>query len=320
MEITNVNRENKVGVLYGANSAVAVQKLQNETMAPESTGVVYESGNSVEGYGLYTETGVSIDKLANNHQVQNALHSLGFYSGPTDGNLKSESCIKAIKNFQTVYGLCESGTMNGATKTKLNKAYTMKSKIANSNVAKEIDKAFDNYTMDYMQRDTFANTWVFLRVGMGLTVKQTAGVCGNIMNESVFSADNAQDRLKVNGVIITYPGVHNKKDYSYNIKDGVGYGLIQWTFSSRKKALKEKADSMELGVSNLNVQLAFFREEMLHSRDYKEKWKEVTKAKTVKDVSDAFLREIENPDDKNYTERRVYGRTIYKKMKELTGI
>lgn len=319
MEITNVNRENKVGVLYGVNPTTA-QKLKNEIMDTKSLGVVYESSNSVEGYGLYTEAGVSIDKLANDYQVQNALHSLGFYSGPTDGNLKSDLCRKAIKNFQKVYGLYESETMNGATKTKLNKAYTMKSKIAKSNVAKEIDKAFDNYTMDYIQRDTFANTWVFLRVGMGLTVKQTAGVCGNIMNESVFSADNAQDELEVNGVTITYPGVHNKNDYSYQVKDGVGYGLIQWTFSSRKKGLQQKAKDMELKVSNLNVQLAFFREEMLHSSVYKEKWKEVKKAKTVKDASDAFLRGIENPREKNYAERRVYGRTIYNKIKGISGV
>ncbi|MDE6312438.1 MAG: peptidoglycan-binding protein [Lachnospiraceae bacterium] len=315
MEITSTNKSGYSSVLYGTTQTSTVQKLQNETLNHNNTGVIYETGNDIEGYGLYTQAGISVDRLAHNYQIQNALHSLGFYSGPTDGRLGTDLSKKAIKNFQTVYGLFESGEMNGATKTKLSKAYTMKCLIASSTAAKEIDRAFDRYTLDYTQRDTFANTWVFLRVGMELTVKQTAGVCGNIMNESVFSADNLQDNYTDRSTL----GAHNK-DYKYKTNDGKGYGLLQWTFADRKKRLQKKAKNMGLSVSNLNAQLAFFREEMLTGSDFKDAWQDIKSATTVKEASDIFLKRIENPRYKNYAERRKYGRTIYKIMKNLSGV
>ena len=164
------------------------------------------------------------------------MHSLGFYSGPTDGNLSSKASKRAIENFQKVYGLYKNGEMNGATKQKLTSAYTMKCNIMRSSAISNIDKAIEEKSLDYIQRDTFANVWTFLRIGMGLTKRQAAGVCGNILAESVFSADNAEDKKG-------YPGAHNK-EYKYSTRDEIGYGLIQWTFSSRKQGLKEDRKSV----------------------------------------------------------------------------
>lgn len=90
--------------------------------------------------------------------------------------------------------------------------------------------------------------------------------------------------------------------------------------ASRKKGLQNMAKNMGLSVSNLNVQLAYFRYEMLYSNDYKKKWEEVTAAKTVKDTSDAFLREIESPRKLNYKERTKYSRIIYNNMKTISGV
>lgn len=321
MVVSSTNRTNNEFKSYGADATVkASTSTRNERVNQESESVIYEPGSSVEDFGLYTAKGVAASSLKSNYKIQEALHSLGFYSGPTDGNLKSKISLNAINTFQKVYGLNTSGQMNGATKTKLEKAYDMKQRIVNSNVAQKIDDAMSIYKLDYTQRDTFANTWVFLRISMGLSAKQAAGVCGNIMNESVFSADNAQDKVEVNGVTKYYPGVHNKKDYSYQVGDGVGYGLIQWTFASRKKGLQNMAKNMGLSVSNLNVQLAFFRDEMLNDGYYKSKWEKVQAAKTVKDTSDAFLEYIENPEIPNYKERTKYSRIIYNNMKTILGV
>lgn len=312
MVVSSTNRTNNEIKSYGANAtAKASTSTLNERTNQESEGVIYEPGSSVEDFGLYTAKGVSTSSLKNNYKIQEALHSLGFYSGPTDGNLKSKMSINAIKTFQTVYALDVSGQMNGATKTKLEKVYNRKQKIVSSNVIQKIDDAMSMYKLDYTQRDTFANTWVFLREAMDLSPKQAAGVCGNIMNESVFSADNAQDSF--------YPGVHNK-NYTYKTGDKIGYGLIQWGDASRKKGLQNMAKNMGLSVSNLNVQLAYFRYEMLNNSYYKPKWEKVTVAKTVKDTSDAFLREIESPGDLNYKERTKYSRIIYNKMKTISGV
>ena len=274
-----------------------------------NSAAIYEKSANFESYGLYNASGVSTQTLANNYQIQNALFSLGFYSGPTDGNITSEKSKKAIEHFQIVYGLKGSGEINAATKKKLTTAYTMKCNIMKSSAISNIDKDIKEKSLDYTQRDTFANVWTFLRVGMKLKKWQAAGVCGNILAESVFSADNAQDSFG-------YSGVHNKK-YKYSVGDGVGYGLIQWSEESRKERLLKTANDMGLSVSNLNAQLACFRKEMKTVQEFVEPWKEICKAKKARYASDIFLRDIEKAGDKNYTQRRKFSRVIFYKMKNF---
>lgn len=309
MEAGNIRNTNQFNFNYECEKMPLsnLQNMEKESIHNYDFGVSYEK-NSIIDYGLYTASGVPAQKVSNNYQIQNALWSLGFYSGPTDGQLTSALSKKAIKNFQTVYGLDSTGKMNSITKSKLNTAYNMKCKIANSSAINDIDKSIKKYTFDYIQRDTFANMWTFLRVGMGLTQNQTAGVCANILCESVFSPDNAQDS--------SYPGLHNK-NYKYSTTDKVGYGLLQWTTSDRKSRLKNTAQSMGLSVSNINAQFACFREEMTSVKSFKNSWSQIKKAKTYKEASDIFLRNIEKPKIKNYTERRNYAKIIYDKMKKF---
>jgi len=56
---------------------------------------------------------------------------------------------------------------------------------------------------------------------------------GNIQQESNFSPTNAHDSH--------YPGRDNSSTYRFSANDGIGFGLIQWTFSSRKGALQAYA-------------------------------------------------------------------------------
>ena len=308
MEITNVKNTGY------SNYSIAERQSVNSSgtgsnIVDGKSGVIYEKSANFESYGLYNASGVSTQTLSNNYQVQQALHSLGFYSGPTDGNLSSKESKKAIENFQKVYGLSEDGKMNTGTKKKLTSAYTMKCEIMSSSAISDIDKEIDKYSFDYTQKDTFANVWTFLRVGMGLTKAQAAGVCGNILAESVFSADNAQDGFG-------YSGVHNK-EYKYSVGDGVGYGLIQWSEKSRKERLLKTANEMELSVSNLNAQLACFRKEMKTVNEFVKPWKEICEAKKARYVSDIFLKDIEKAGNKNYTERREFSRVIFYKMKNF---
>lgn len=77
------------------------------------------------------------------------------------------------------------------------------------------------------------------------------------------------------------------------------------------------ANSMQLKVSNLNAQLAFFRKEMETDPDFVKSWKKICEAKKARDVSDIFLRDIENPTVKNYAKRREYSKIIFYKMKKF---
>lgn len=161
-------------------------------------GVIYENSRLDTIYGLYTSRGVLANTSLDGYKAQQALTSLSFYNGPTDGNLSSDKSKKAVKNFQQVYGLKVTGKMDKKTKSKLSAAYSMKSKCTNDPDLKKLQKKLQ---LNYEQKDTMLNVWAFLRVGMGLSTKQASGICGNIYNESAFSSDNAENT--------SYPGIHN---------------------------------------------------------------------------------------------------------------
>lgn len=138
---------------------------------------------------------------------QRYLNSLGFYSGSIDGNASSKASIKAITNFQRVYGLTESGTIDSATASKLNTAYHANSAYKTCSGLKTIA---DKLGLDNTQKENFALSWTFLKIGMGLSTAQAAGVMGNIYQESGFSASNAQDS--------SCPGLYDK-NYTFNAMD-----------------------------------------------------------------------------------------------------
>lgn len=268
--------------------------------------VIYEpNAGTVQSYGLYSIQKSSAPIFKNNREIQGALGGLGFYVGPLDGSLKSDLMEKAIKNFQRVYGLEKTGKMNAETQKMLKKASTMRTNcILDSNFDK-LAKHRD-FTFDYKQKQDFLNTWTFLRVGMGLSREQVAGVCGNIRGESEFSSDNAQNSYG-------YRKTHDT-DYKYKTNDGVGYGLLQWSTSDRKKGLKDMAKTMKLDVSDINAQLAFFRKEM-KSNLYKNAWKEICNSDSCGDVTETFLTGIEKAGTPHLSKRKTHSKTILKYMK-----
>lgn len=220
----------------------------------ENVTVVYEKSTGVmQIYGLYSIQNASSKIFKSNRDIQSALSGLGFYVGPPDGSLTTKKMKKAIKNFQQVYGIKITGKMNTTTQKKLKKATTMRKKCIMDSKFKKMSKKL---YFDTEQQSDFINTWTFLRVGMGLSKKQTAGVCGNILEESRFSSDNRQDTDDD-------AKVHDT-EYKYKVDDQKGYGLLQWTYISRKQGLQDMAKNMTLKVSNINAQLAQFRDEVIN--------------------------------------------------------
>lgn len=287
---TNANR-------YQGNSQSPEQSSMNDIA------VIYErNAGTVQSYGLYSIQKTSSAIFSNNREIQGTLGGLGFYSGPPDGSLKSDLMEKAIKNFQRVYGLKNTGKMNIETKKILKKASTMR---VNCILDPKLDKLAKNFDFDSIQKQNFINTWTFLRVGMGLTRDQAAGVCGNIQGESVFSSDNLQDTK-------TNQKVHDR-NYKYKVDDWNGYGLLQWTYPSRKNELKDMAKAMKLDISDLNAQLAFFRKEM--NNDFKKTWKKICNTKSYDKVTEIFLTDIEKAGKPHLAKRLNNSATILKYMK-----
>lgn len=82
----------------------------------------------------------------------------------------------------------------------------------------------------------------------GLTLAQAAGFVGNMKQES-----GLNPAIEQGGRIV---------DDSYVPKDGVGFGLVQWTFNGRQKPLVEFIKQMGVGITDLGGQLGFVWQEL----------------------------------------------------------
>lgn len=85
-------------------------------------------------------------------------------------------------------------------------------------------------------------------IGKGLTPIQAAGIMGNLQAESGFKPDIIQG------------GATAPPDYVP--KNGVGFGLAQWTFTGRQQPLVDLAKSQGKPVTDLGLQLDFLWQEL----------------------------------------------------------
>ncbi|NLA43307.1 SGNH/GDSL hydrolase family protein [Candidatus Saccharibacteria bacterium] len=86
----------------------------------------------------------------------------------------------------------------------------------------------------------------FMRKGLNLA--QAAGIVGNIMQESGLKPDIEQGGKTV--------------DSDYIPKNGVGFGLVQWTFTDRQAPLVKHVKDMGVPITDLGGQLSFIWEEL----------------------------------------------------------
>lgn len=262
-----------------------------------------------DAYAVMTSGVNSTSTTNDNKTVQRRLTQLGFYSGSVDGNLYTDASKKALKNFQRVYGLAQTGQISNMVQDKLKAATSCYRAVASKSDLGTITSMVSGYS-DFKEseiRDYFAKTWAFFRVGMGLTVRQASGVLGNIMSESGCVPDNAQDTD-------TNKKLHDK-DYKFNVSDGRGYGLIQWTIKERKQLLKDTSSQMGLSVSDINAQFACFRKETERDDLTKSAWETLKEHDMIDTSTGIFLSKIENPRNPDFGERYSNAKIIYSVMK-----
>lgn len=119
----------------------------------------------------------------------------------------------------------------------------------------------------------FIKQWL---INKGYNQSQIAGIMGNLHGESGFDNTVQED--------------YQQKEFDVN--DGVGVGLAQWTYSTRKQALLDYANSKGTSVYDLETQLEFLDQEI--DPDLKARMANATVEEAVK----MFLYEYENPDKK----------------------
>lgn len=126
-----------------------------------------------------------------------------------------------------------------------------------------------------------------------------AGLMGNIQAESNCNPENLQNtyetKLAYNDATYTLNVDNGAYPANSFIYDGAGYGLCQWTFWSRKKALLEFARDCKVSIGSLFMQADFCLKEL---KDYG-LFDKLCKCKTIKDASDLILLKYEMPKDQS---------------------
>lgn len=153
----------------------------------------------------------------------------------------------------------------------------------------------------------------------GLSHAGACGVMGNLKAESAMRANNAQD------------GMTKLSDEEYTAKfdsdpescyrDGVGYGLAQLTFWSRKKAYWEFAHSRGKSVGDEETQVEFIIYEL--KTGYSGLYSFLCSTDDLYAATDRVCREYENPAVKNVNDRYAFAKEFYdntdgKKVVQMT--
>lgn len=149
-----------------------------------------------------------------------------------------------------------------------------------------------------------------------------AGVMGNLYAESGLIANNLQNSYsKSLGMTdAEYTKAVDTMDYLDFVTDGAGYGIAQWTYSTRKQNLLAFARACRTSVGDLETQTVFL---ILELNNYSYVLKLLREAGSVKDASDAFLYHFEKPasvlngTSGSSDKRAAYSEEFYNAFKEV---
>ena len=143
-----------------------------------------------------------------------------------------------------------------------------------------------------------------------------SGLMGNLKAESGLSPINLQDSFekKIGLNDTSYTQSVDKGNYTNFVEDGAGYGLAQWTFWSRKKALLNYAKSKNISIGDLEMQLEFLINEL--KTDYSKSYEAIKNGKNIREVSNMILADYEgasNATVSTQSTRANYSQDIYDK-------
>lgn len=191
-----------------------------------------------------------------------------------------------------------------------------------SDLAKQVTDKLGGSTTTTPATSTDGNDktiWNYLK-GKGMNDYAVAGIMGNLYAESGFKPTNLQNTYekKLGYTDDSYTAAVDNGSYTNFVKDSAGYGLVQWTYWSRKQALLEYAQSVGKSIGDLTMQLDFMWKEM---QGYKSMMTTLNSATSILEASNAVLTQYERPADQSetvQTKRAGYGQTYYDKYAQKT--
>lgn len=141
----------------------------------------------------------------------------------------------------------------------------------------------------------------------GMTPIAACAMGGNMICESNMQADIAQRGMTtLTDAEYTAAADSDAIDFAH---DAVGYGLCQWTYSTRKQRLLEYAKSMGASVGDEDMQVNFCLAEL--KTEYRELWSYLTTAQDLYGAAARICKEYERPAVNNIADRANAGSALY---------
>ncbi len=143
-----------------------------------------------------------------------------------------------------------------------------------------------------------------------------AGLLANLYAESGLAANNLQNTFnKSLGMTDTeYTAAVDNGTYTKFVTDGAGYGLAQWTYSTRKQNLYSYIKAKSVSIADETAQAEFLYKEL--SEDFASVLKTLKNATSCLEASNAVLTGFECPADQSssvQSKREGYAKTYYNK-------
>lgn len=147
-----------------------------------------------------------------------------------------------------------------------------------------------------------------------------AAIMGNLYAESGLISNNMQNSYEsiLGYTDKTYTESVDNGTYTNFVNDSVGYGLAQWTYWSRKKALYNYAKSNNKSIGDAKMQLEFMVSEMT---GYSGLVDTIKNSKDIRTTSDFIVVNYERPanqSDSVKATRANYGQSYFKKYAKTT--
>lgn len=262
----------------------------------------------VETSSLYSEKMVNAIKnvgpaLKNISEVKQQLTDLDFYDVNGKGKIdaldiskqdKTNNYVEGLRNFCRLYNVKFSSDNMGEVVGKLKEADDMYHQV----VGKVVGSKVNTELIDRFAGNSFGKMWTFLKIGMGVSDIVASAIMGNSFAESRLNEGQIQNT------------VENKSNYEYKINDNIGYGLFQWTYPSRKNDLIKIAESMNMGINNINAQLETLKNEVLYSSDHKDMWIKMNNTSNCDEATTLFFDNYEGVNDSSLIARKKAANTI----------